>query len=910
MSEPRSLAEQLVAIALLRQVLLDRDEQVGRKPEDYVAMFPEAPQVVLQELQSLGSETPVDVPGPKADAVLGHYRLRRLLARGGQAEVWHAQDVELADRDVALKVIRLTGPAAAGAAMRLRREIDVMVRLDVPGVCPVFDTGFDDGCAWIAMRLVAGASLASMLREKPGVPTAEVVRERLTWLAACARIVHSVHRGGVLHRDLKPGNVMIENGIPVVLDFGVARALEEVDDVVTATGAPVGTPAYMAPEQVRGVQYLGPGADIWALGVMLYEATTGNRPFVHDSRFELHERIVRDEPQPVCQANPKAPRDLATVIATALAKDPAQRYRTALDLADDLQRVLERRPVQARPAGVVLRVARFAQRRPGVFVLLVVLLLVSQLACFGGLLLWENVERERIRADVASKFVQHMADYHRLRSLRTEIAESLAIDSRRLGDFERVHRIGEELLGRRAMHVQFLEDLRRGAVPGVARTVGELRVEREQIVERTQFENALRFQEQVVREARASGDPERIGTSEAALADVRGLLASAVARTNAPSRWQFEDPEIQSVHDLVAELVTMLDQLAERRPGLPTALAARILWREAMTIRKRSLEDHEQSWTAARARIADPEGPYAGLQIDPQEGLVPLGPDPRSRLEEFAHVASGPLPARDPQTGELQYEARSALVLVLLPGANAVVGARDPERVRSFPEPRGGVPPVTVVPLAPFFLGKHEVTQAQWHTVMHRLDATFQQKVVGPSGTPTSLPRNPIETVESSAADRFAHRLGLVLPTEAQWEYACRAGVGTDFHFGSDATAMVRHGNVFELAGGLPQEPPADGYPAHAAVGTFAPNAFGLHEMHGNVAEWTADHHGGYELLPMGPAGRRPTGPFKSRVVRGGSFQRPVWEARCFARRVEPPHHALEDVGLRVARAVGSEPPK
>ncbi|MBK8100405.1 MAG: serine/threonine protein kinase [Planctomycetes bacterium] len=273
MVAPLSDRDELLAIAAWRQVLLDRAAGREQAPEVYAGMFPSAASVLLAEM--------VGDFGERPGVVVGHYRLIELLGRGGQGSVWCAADLQLSDRQVALKLIPMSGRNAPGAALRLRREIALALRADVPGVCPVYDTGQDGDYAWIAMRRCEGTTLAQRLSESPSAdrPTVAQIEQRVQWLEHAARVVHHVHERGVVHRDLKPGNLMIaDDGSCVLLDFGVARALDDGAKGVTVTGASPGTPAFMAPEQVLGHE-VGPAADIWALGVMLFEGVTGQRPF-------------------------------------------------------------------------------------------------------------------------------------------------------------------------------------------------------------------------------------------------------------------------------------------------------------------------------------------------------------------------------------------------------------------------------------------------------------------------------------------------------------------------------------------------------------------------------------------------------------------------------------------------------
>jgi hypothetical protein len=203
-------------------------------------------------------------------------------------------------------------------------------------------------------------------------------------VAAAARALHAAHEGGVLHRDVKPANVMLRaDGSPVVLDFGLARELEG-ESGLTRTGDLFGTPGYMAPEQIEGrAHHVDRRADVWALGALLHELVAGVPPFRAPTRAGLFRKVLDEEPLDLCRAAPRAPRDLAVVAATALAKDPADRYADAAALADDLGAVTASRPIAARPASLATRVTRWARREPGLAAALLALLFA--LAAASGL---------------------------------------------------------------------------------------------------------------------------------------------------------------------------------------------------------------------------------------------------------------------------------------------------------------------------------------------------------------------------------------------------------------------------------------------------------------------------------------------------------------------------------------------
>jgi formylglycine-generating enzyme required for sulfatase activity len=881
-----SARDELFAFAAWRRVLSDRGAGVTATPEDYAALFPSARDAVLAELRGAGTPH---------EGVLGHYRLLREVARGGQAVVWLAEDLALHGRRVALKVVTLRGRASPAVALRLRREVELAARLEVDGVCPIYDAGNAGDVAWIAMRWVDGATLAQVLARAPGPPAPATLRERVALVERAARIVHAVHGQGVVHRDLKPSNIMVTPaGDPVVLDFGIARLLEDDPLALTATGLPLGTPAYMAPEQVHGHEGVDARADVWALGAILFECVTGQRPFHAPTPFLTQRAILEAAAPDARQLHRAVPRDLSVVIATALARELPHRYRTALDLAEDLRAVRECRTVLAKPASVATRLLRFARRSPVVFGLLLALFATVSAALGVALFLLRRADAEVARADRAQVAVERLTDLSRVRALVRELEEELAIDSRQLSKFAAWHVRADEVIKRLDEHRAALAALRREGNPVPASDPREAAARRARESKRLYLEETLIAHRERLTAAQGRNNPAETESARTALAAAEDLVARARARQHHPVHYEFADADAQVVHDATAELVAAIEALAEPRPGLSTALAERVLWRAADVVRKNSIDAHAEAWQAAIGRIGEASGRYRGLTITPQEGLVPLGPDPASGLEEFAHVSTGPLPQRDSSSGLLTGGDDAALVLVLVPGGEVRIGVLDGQ-----PTPR--VPPATVR-LAPFFIGKHEVTQAQYLRIMWDLPSLQ----VAP--WPTS-PRHPVEHLQATQGELFARRLRLELPSEAQWEYACRAGTDTDWS--CDHAALTTHANLGgegRLQGAPPQHGtlagPASVLARHHPVGQLLPNAFGLHDMHGNVREWTFDTVGDYGAIVDDGTGRRAPGALKSRVVRGGSFLTSANRARSWWREDEPPHHVLADVGIRVARGI------
>jgi len=347
--------------AVLNRFLLERlgDQEEGRERplSEYQARYPGFEELIAREFESATPSAPEGPDGLAEGVRIGAYRLLGEVGRGGQGSVWSAEDTRLG-RVVALKLLRGAAAWTPLTLARFRREVELTARLAHPGIAPVFEADTRAGIAWVAMPFYEGETLAQALarRRKANEPFAPDQAAHLVELAA--RALSAAHAAGVVHRDVKPGNLMLprEGGL-VVLDFGLAQELDGAR--VTGTGEVFGSPGYMAPEQVEGGR-AGPATDVWALGVCLFELLTLALPFRAPTREALYRRILTESaPRPA-----RVPHDLAVVLATALERDPARRYASAEALADDLAAFRARRPVAARPVGPFGRLVRWAEREP------------------------------------------------------------------------------------------------------------------------------------------------------------------------------------------------------------------------------------------------------------------------------------------------------------------------------------------------------------------------------------------------------------------------------------------------------------------------------------------------------------------------------------------------------------------
>ncbi len=295
--------------------------------------------------------------------LFGPYVIRREIAVGGMGAVYEAYDPRLG-RSVALKMMRSLLLATSEEKARFRSEAGAAAQLDHPNIVPVYEVGEQDGQPYFTMKLIEGDSLAGRLKDGPIAP-----REAGLLVASIARGVAHAHERGVLHRDLKPGNIVMDaSGTPWLTDFGLAK-VASVDSNLTLTEFFLGTPGYMSPEQAAGrTREIGPASDVWALGVILFQLVTGRLPFSGQGHAEVMHHIIHDEPAsillPASGSRAVVDHDLETIILRCLAKDSNRRINTASFLADELDRWLAGEPIHSRGITPAERAIRWGRRHP------------------------------------------------------------------------------------------------------------------------------------------------------------------------------------------------------------------------------------------------------------------------------------------------------------------------------------------------------------------------------------------------------------------------------------------------------------------------------------------------------------------------------------------------------------------
>jgi serine/threonine protein kinase/lipoprotein NlpI len=340
---------------------IDRRDRAGRNSDSLAGDVPPAASV-----RTMTASGPPDA-SPRSDSprarthwpVVPGYEIQSRLGEGGMGVVYKARQVGL-NRMVALKMIRGGSQARPDHLLRFSIEAEAVARLRHQNIIQIFDIGEIDGSPYVSLELLEGGSLADRLSgtPQPGRSAAELLETLVLAIVAA-------HEAGIIHRDLKPSNVLFtEEGVMRVTDFGLAKRLES-DDMHTETGQVMGSPSYMAPEQARGhSRNIGPPADVYALGAILYEMLTGRPPFKGETAIETIRQVMDDEPVPPSRLVPRVPRDLETISLKCLNKEAHKRYASAQALANDLRRYINREPIKARPTPFWERGAKWARRRP------------------------------------------------------------------------------------------------------------------------------------------------------------------------------------------------------------------------------------------------------------------------------------------------------------------------------------------------------------------------------------------------------------------------------------------------------------------------------------------------------------------------------------------------------------------
>ncbi|MEC8653153.1 MAG: bifunctional serine/threonine-protein kinase/formylglycine-generating enzyme family protein [Planctomycetota bacterium] len=765
---------------------------------------------------------------------LGVYVIQEVLGRGGFGTVFRAEQQSPIRRAVAIKELN-PGMDSREILARFAAEREALNRMDHPGIARLLDAGTTPrGLPYFAMELVDGAPLAAWCRQH----ACSVQRRVELFLLVCDAMQHA-HQKQVLHRDLSSNNVLItqtDSGPqPKIIDFGIAKSLADPlleGGAQTFQGSLMGTPEFMSPEQAAGrIGDVDTRADVYALGVQLYELLSDHLPI----------------PTVVLRAQGIA--GIAKIIATqqpAPASEVAPRARRAA-LRGDLDAIVakalhkEREHRYASVGELAADLRRYLRSEP---------VEVSQPTTWYRLSKFVRRNRAQTAAFAVAFAAVLIAVVFLVLALQRANHEA-ALKDEANRELQEMADAGFRLLA----NEDLIERGRAAALalpPAWPSNFAAYRAWKERYAVRLDAERGKVMARLDALEA------ERLESGGALSDPVDQHLARALTR-------------------LKAQLETFLG------PEGPAADAsARQRWSEqALALSERD----RVAWEDAR-RAIQASAEYQGLQLQRLPGLVPLGRNPQSGLWEFldlrTHAEGYPRPERDAESGELRVDAGTGVVFALLPASRTVVGARRgaPGMERNDDRAREDEVNDAVVSLEPFLIAKTELNVAQFTRMTER-------------AMPDLDPRMPVTDTDWLTATRTLRRWGMDLPTESQWEYACRAGTTTPWCSGDDPSAAAAYGWC---------EGPV------ALGGQRRPNEFGLFDMHGNVAEWCRDEKLPYIDYPArsgdGLRARGTTAPLAWRAVRGGSVRDGVDGCRSTARRAHAPDGGDGVIGLRPIRTI------
>jgi formylglycine-generating enzyme required for sulfatase activity len=695
---------------------------------------------------------------------------------------------------------------------------------------------------------------------------------------------------------------------------------------MTMEGDVLGTPAYMPPEQANGeIERLSKRSDVYSIGAMLYHLLARMPPYLQPGEragnYEVLLRVRQAAPEPLTKLRRDVPVELVAICEKAMERDPERRYADTLSLADDLRAFLEHRVVAAYETGAWAETRKWIGRNRALAasMLSAVLLLIVGLTV--SLVFKARADEKAADLETANTTIE--AKNVDLASATRDAQDNAA--KAKIEEGIATQKANDVLSLSAIQDLKDLEDRADALWPADPRRIPE-------------YEAWLADARQLI-EGRAADPGQNLKKRpslvehEAKLAEIRGRARSSPAGSadggepgKEPTSLEFADGEDRWWHAQLSRLVADLHAFEDEREGglFSSGTSVKHGWGIAKRLEfARSIEERSRSGAEAKKRWDEAIGSiersnkYGGMHLAPQLGLLPIGEDPSSHLWEFALLATGDPAARGPD-GKLVLAESTGIVLVLIPAGTFMMGAQstDPSGPNYDPLAGEDESPPHDVTLSAYFLSKYEMTQGQWERFTGRNPSHY-----GPNGWSRAWNRegkawsalHPVEQVTWTQSVEVTKRLGLALPSEAQWENAARGGTETIYWTGSDLASLKDAANLSDAYGKAHgnetwsswEKDFDDGSSATAEVGSYRANPFGLHDVVGNVWEWCIDGYWGnfYSRSPH----TDPVAPWQGssvRIHRGGGFSDVASRARAALRNGDTPDDQSDVLGIRPARVV------
>ncbi len=760
------------------------------------------------------------------NASMGHFRLLERIGRGGMGDVYKAYDESL-ERFVAIKVLPPELARDEEFVLRFRAEAVAAAKIGHPNIVPVYFFGQEGGLHFFAMQYIEGESLDQRLRRLGRLSAAEA----LNLTQQCLGALQAAHKHRLVHRDVKPGNILLEaaTGRALLVDFGLVRAAGSTR--LTVTGTVMGTVDYIAPEQARG-ELVDDRADIYSLGVVLYQLLAGRLPFEADSAAVMIFRHAYEPPFPLDEAAPDVPEPLRAVVARMMAKNPAERYQNCQEVYDDLRAFQEGRPVAAVRAG-----------GPGATSVLAAPLSNPELEPPDSLARLTGLPRfGRMRDWAATIFRRHAPEFvKQMQTTSQWIDGAVAEYERRAHRLAKLAAEAKQIAAALATQLEENRTAAEAAAEEAARAGDDDQRRVADASRRQSEENAASLAAQLEQQQFENGEIEvQLRKVEATLARLRGQRDLLQARFQmANLRRQFETQKGHALaNGLPVSVILLVAALISLAIVVPLA------------------------WHLAPAPGDSP----VNYRADADGTPAPTRPN-EPTVRSFGGHTTQPRPVTEQQLTQLMIRNSIGMELVLISAGQFMMGTdqRDLDLLMERGIETGALDrehgpnemPIHTVRISkPFYLGRLEVTQTQYEKIMgnhaSRWMAGAQPPNTSPS-TPSSAAGDygdyPVDSVDFTQADEFCKKLSALdaeklagrayrLPTEAEWEFACRAGSDTAYNTGE--LAFPRNFNYADRkSNGAFRSSRGGTVPG----GSYPPNAFGIFDMHGNVAEWCADDY-------------------------------------------------------------------